>query len=599
MLLRLTSTALSLSILLSVAAQTSDEDAMLDELFLATLTDGGVELSPVDEVPVRYRIAVALDTDFWIYTALQRVTYTNNEDVTLRRIVFHVFPNARFMRVGDRPNILIQSVLVDGQEVSTGERGTVVTVPLAEPLRPGDSTTIEMRFKGRLPPTDDGTDMNKLAMDQLMGMLLGSHEHDEGLGNFGIFGTTGRVGSMALWHPLVAAFDERGWDEGSPEEMGDFSYFDASDLQVTIRAPQSARIIGGGVITGERLEGEHQLVTFTAGRARELTMQVSEDYRSASGDVDGIRVNAWYLKEHSGTGMDVLGWAMKAVRIYNREFGPYPYAELDVVEAPLLNGVAGVEFPGLCTIASMFYVNDNPEADPFAQMMGMPYMKDTLEFVVAHEVAHQWWNATVGSDSRGHPFIDEALANYASILYFEKAYGPEKANRVIETQIKLNWHMSRMMGNPDMPVDLPSSEFTDAVSYVATIYGKGALYYLALRDLVGEEAFSIAIQNYYRDHYMRIAGPDGLPMAVKMAAPQHAGQIDALTERWLHGSHGDEDIGALSFTDGLTIFLEMMDPGEGQASELMRGLEGGLQLMDALEELGALEYLQELFGEGW
>ena len=43
-----------------------------------------------------------------------------------------------------------------------------------------------------------------------------------------------------------------------------------------------------------------------------------------------------------------------------------------------------------------------------------------LEFVVAHEVAHQWWHGLVGSDSRDHPYVDEALAQLVARGFSKK-----------------------------------------------------------------------------------------------------------------------------------------------------------------------------------
>jgi hypothetical protein len=526
------------------------------------LTTQGARLAPRDEIPTLYHIAVELGP-LWTYKAIQRVTYTNNEDVTLHEVVFHLYPNAGYMLEGKHgKNVLLKRVKVDGTEVTPVEEGTLVTVPLSPGLRPKISVEIEMTFVGRLPSIDDGADLSATAMEQLqelLKMLTGDGALGGGLKNFGIFGTTGQIGSMALWHPVVAAHDERGWDRGTPEEMGDFSYFDAADFKVAVRAPREMRIAAGGVTTAQRLVGDQQEIICTATRARELTLQVSSDYRRASGEVGEIRVNSWFLADHASTGMDVLTYAMRSVAAYEREFGPYPYRELDVVEAPLLGGVAGVEFPGLCTIATMFYQDAGAAAgDPMARMMSSPYMQDTLEFVVAHEVAHQWWNATVGSDSRGHPFIDEALANYSAVRYFEVVHSPSKAQKVLQMQVLLNYHMSRMMGNPDRPVDLPTSEFTDMVEYVATVYGKGAMFYLALRDAVGEAVFSQAIQAYYRDRYLAIAGPMDLPDQIKRIVPEQAAEVDDLCQRWLHEAHGDEDLGTMDMTDMLSVMLEMM-----------------------------------------
>ena len=71
---------------------------------------------------------------------------------------------------------------------------------------------------------------------------------------------------------------------------------------------------------------------------------------------------------------------MAALQIYTDKFGPYPYREMSIVQAPLT--FKGMEFPSLSLIGSQVY---------------SLYQKD-LENLVIHEVAHQWWYNQVGSD---------------------------------------------------------------------------------------------------------------------------------------------------------------------------------------------------------
>ncbi len=78
-----------------------------------------------------------------------------------------------------------------------------------------------------------------------------------------------------------------------------------------------------------------------------------------------------------------------------------------------------MEFPGLVTISSMLYQEDEQTKgdDTLKNLLANnPAFDQLLEFVVVHEVAHQWWNAVVGSNSKKHPYIDEAMANYSAIL---------------------------------------------------------------------------------------------------------------------------------------------------------------------------------------
>ncbi len=197
--------------------------------------------------------------------------------------------------------------------------------------------------------------------------------------------------------------------------MGDVSHFDVSNVELEVVVPEDATVVASGVGYKQSSEGsERTRHHFAAAAVRECTVQISKEYAQVSDEVDGVRVTSWYRRGFEEKGAQVLDYAKKALEVFNKDFGPYPYAELDVAQAPLVGGAGGVEFPGLVTIASMFYgdKSDAPDDSIRKLMSSGRYMEETLEFVVAHEVAHQWWNAVVGSDSKQHPFVDEALANH-------------------------------------------------------------------------------------------------------------------------------------------------------------------------------------------
>ena len=244
-----------------------------------------------------------------------------------------------------------------------------------------------------------------------------------------------------------------------------------------------------------------------------------------------------------------LTTAVQALQLFTDRFGPYPYTELDVVEAPIYGGAAGMEFPGLVMIANLFYrpIRLPWSSGTIAEVVGdlRPMLHETQEFVVAHEVAHQWWNATVASDAVQHPFLDESLANFSALLYFERMYGRRVAARHAFVDLRLNYLVHRMAGGEDAPVNLPVTRYATGLQYAAVVYGKGGLFYLALRRLIGDAAFFAALRDYYQSHYLRVATPAELQAAILRHSPD-AGEAKALYVRWIEETHGDEDLGTLT-----------------------------------------------------
>lgn len=361
-------------------------------------------------------------------------------------------------------------------------------------------------------------------------------------GDYGIFAYSSGILSLSLWHPILAAYDADGWDTQDVGVIGDFSYFDVADFEVNVEAPAEWTLI----TTGESLGEGKQTRTFAAGQVREFTIMASRELKALIQTLPGefpVEIRTWAKKGNEGTNNRVLKAAVNSVKTYQDLFGPYPYGQLDVVQMDLKGGAGGVEFPGLVTLASMLYLDQTAlEVPESKSVVNSRFMRETVEFVVAHEVAHQWWNAVVGSHSRNHPFMDEAMANYSAVLYFEQIHGKDAANRQILFQLKLPYQLNRFIGGPDLPVDSPASAFDDVSTYSAVVYGKGGLYLKQMRNLLGKKGFYQALSSYYKDFRFKVATPADL-MGHFQDATDRKAQVTALASRWLSETHGDKDVG--------------------------------------------------------
>jgi hypothetical protein len=188
--------------------------------------------------------------------------------------------------------------------------------------------------------------------------------------------------------------------------------------------------------------------------------------------------------------------------------------------------------------------NDNPAQDMLGGMLGQQkaVFDSLLEVTIAHEVAHQWWAMGVGSDAQRAPWQDESLTNYSAMIYFEDRYGKEKAEQMMDMHLRQAYSMGRMLGGTDAKVNLASNQYANSMQYGAIVYGKGALFYDALRKLVGDEAFFGALREYYADYNGKLAPPNSLVQIMKAKAPTKGEAIQNLYMRWIESTHGDEDI---------------------------------------------------------
>jgi aminopeptidase N len=177
----------------------------------------------------------------------------------------------------------------------------------------------------------------------------------------------------------------------------------------------------------------------------------------------------------------------------------------------------GVEYPGIVLIASDLYAK--PDEPGFI-------------VAIAHETAHQWWYNVVGDDVFDSPWLDEALTTYSSSLYEEFALGPAYANGL------LNYWQQRYAklvqdGNDDqVTASLAHFErLNNPAVYSGVVYVKGALFFQALRQEIGDQAFFSALQQYYQNEQFQIATPQDLLAAFEQASGRN---LQDFYQQWLY-----------------------------------------------------------------
>lgn len=104
----------------------------------------------------------------------------------------------------------------------------------------------------------------------------------------------------------------------------------------------------------------------------------------------------------------------------------------------------------------------------------------------------------MGNDQVNEPWLDEALTQYGTLLYFEERYGDDVASDLLEAMFRRPYEEAQRAGT-DKPAGLPVAAYTRA-EYVAMVYQKGPLYFYALRQRVGTEDFQAILQTYFEEH---------------------------------------------------------------------------------------------------
>jgi hypothetical protein len=507
------------------------------------------QLTNANELPL-YELNVDIADDLRSFTLEETVLFTNRTDRPLSEVVFRIYANAIPIE-GETPLVSFTSGECVGVSCRTAQTApsTLVVTP-ATSIASGGHLTIRMTLRGRLREIEaDRTSMLGQGLESL-GALTGGH----GEGDFGLLAHSDGVASMYGFFPTLARMRAGRWEMTDAGTIGDLGSDDLFHVRARVRTADGVSIAASGIADTPAVVGNRSERRVRAGFIRDFALVASARMDSRQRRVGDVTVRSWFVRGNEASGERALDAAAQSLTIFARRFGAYPYSELEVAQAPLVGGAGGVEFSGFTTIASMLYtpVQTGGSNDLLGQLLGQgggqsPQVdlderrRAMLEFVVAHEIGHQWWHGLVGSDSRRHPFQDECLAQYSAILYMEERYGRERARREGDQQVAAGYHMMRLLGRPDAPVDRPTSSFADTLTYGGLVYGKGPFLYRALREELGDRAFFAAIRDYVREFRFRMAPPRAL--FDRMARGSHERAVRALERRWLEETHGDADLG--------------------------------------------------------
>jgi aminopeptidase N len=332
--------------------------------------------------------------------------------------------------------------------------------------------------------------------------------------NYGTFAYLEGVLALAHPYPMIAVYDDEGWNTEIAPPEGDVVYADANYYLARVTAPADLTVVTSGVALDQQRSDDLQTLTIAAGPARDFYLAASPNYQVVTQRVGETTVNSYAparLQEGAQQAADV---AARALEFFSERFGPYPYRELDLVSTA--TSALGVEYPGIMALTERIYGRE------FGQY---------LESTTAHEVAHQWFYNVVGNDQVDEPWLDEALTQYATLLYFGDQYGLAGEQGFRES-LESRWERS---DGEKIPVGLPVAAYSEGGLYPGTygsiVYGRGPLFFEALQDEMGQASFGAFLRDYYHSHQWEIATTESL----RALAEQHCGcDLEALFREWVY-----------------------------------------------------------------
>ncbi|MCE2796830.1 MAG: M1 family aminopeptidase [Planctomyces sp.] len=210
-------------------------------------------------------------------------------------------------------------------------------------------------------------------------------------------------------------------------------------------------------------------------------MVLSARLKVARDVCDGITTEVWYHPEHEWNVPSMMHGLHSALRYGIQNFGPYQFDFARVVEFPrYYDWLAAVAFPGTMPYS---------ESGGFITDIRSPGAFEKAFFIVAHEVAHQWWAyQVIGADMEGSKLLSETLAEYTAMMVMEREFGPEMVRRHLAVALQ-----SYLAGRGrETRAEHPLSRVRPDQNYLS--YYKGSLVMYHLRHLIGEEKINVALR---------------------------------------------------------------------------------------------------------
>ncbi len=406
------------------------------------------------------------------------VTYTNTTGWPLEDLVFIAQP--RWYAGVFQWEGAWQRTAEDGwQELETEMRDMSVLVRLPRPLRPAERLSLRLRYRLSLPAL------------QPRGAALHAPR---------ALGYTARQVLWTDWYLFLPPYDPgRGWRVHTPWYFGEHLVYPQSDVQVALEIynPPPDLTIASNAASIPCPEDRPQQTCYRQEATRGVVFFFSPYFIRLERTLGQVRLEGYFFPLESAYGQDVLDAVAEALETFGEYFGPYHRDRYIVVQADLPDGM---EYDGAALVSYDFFDYYN----------GQPW--SLLIAISVHETAHQWWFAQVHSDQALHPWLDESLATYSELLYYEARH---------PAAVDWWWTYRVDYYRPGGALDQPIYAFETWRAYRDTIYLHGAHFWHDLRQRLGDDAFFAFLQDYRGAYAGHIATPQDWATALQRHLPSN------------------------------------------------------------------------------
>jgi hypothetical protein len=497
---------------------------------------------------VNYKIDVTLNDVENTLDGYVKMEYYNNSPDTLRFIWIHIWPNAYkndktaftdqvlengstqfyFSNADKRGYINRLDFKVNGNTAKTEDHQQhqdIIKLILPEPLLPNTNTRIETPFHVKLPYV------------------------------FSRGGYVDQAFQITQWYPKPAVYDRKGWHPMPYLDQGEF-YAEFGNYEVQITLPGNFVVAATGELQteSEKLwlknkkplpsepkrkkqvsskKGKEEIVSTPPAKNKTIQFKQNNVHDFAwfadkhfiiktdtlklpSGRV--INAYAYYYEKNAEVWRNSLAMIKRAIRTKSKWLGEYPYDVVSVVDGG--NG-GGMEYPTITILES----GDSEKS---------------LDFVINHEVGHNWFEAILATNERTHPWMDEGMNTYYDNRYSLQQYGNTNLDIL---PLKSAFIRNRMPDDiqhtilktitgikKDQPIETSSEKF-NILNYNMVAYTKTGDWMKLLEDELGKPLFDSCMHEYYRRWQFKHPYPEDFKKVIEEVSGKNPDALFSLLNK--------------------------------------------------------------------
>lgn len=254
--------------------------------------------------------------------------------------------------------------------------------------------------------------------------------------------------------------------------------FDKATATVDVFVPTGYYVAANGTLSQVYTQGEedvfvwveeHPIATYLISIACGPYLHITDT------SPGGIPLNYYVYPEDSADA--VLDFANTGAMIdfYAEIFGEYPFDHYGMAMAHIFNGWGAMEHQSVTTYGDNLVTGDLQ-----------------FEYIVAHELAHQYWGDCLSPLTFDDIWLNEGFATYSEALDIEARYDTLDGY-MVHLADKYFWEDQNSLRYP-IYAPPPEKLFGSAV------YNKGAWVLHMLRHVMGDEQFFEGMQNYFEEY---------------------------------------------------------------------------------------------------